>query len=315
MSPPTVSRIVRETCKVLWEELRFRGYLEVPNSEDKWRNIAKEFELKWNFPRCLRAIDGKHVVVQAPARSGSDYFNYKKTHSIVLLAVCNAKYEFTLVDIGDAGRQSDGGVYKNSNLGYTIDNNRIKRPPPSCTNPNSEKLYPYVFIADDAFQLKHFMLKPFARLDASIERKIFNYRLSRTRRIIENSFGISAARLKNFQRPIIAEVETVILITQAVVALHNFLMISQDKFGENQYCPPGFADQESSTGVISGDWRQEAQGYTGLAPIGLLGSNNYTRTAKKVREDFMNYFNSVDGAVDWQWDYVNRTIDPFDETE
>ena len=49
--------------------------------------------------------------MQAPARSGSDYFNYKKTHSLVLLAVCNADYEFSLVDIGDAGRQSDGSVY------------------------------------------------------------------------------------------------------------------------------------------------------------------------------------------------------------
>ncbi len=46
-----------------------------------------------------------------------------------------------MVDIGDAGRQSDGGVYKNSQLGYAIDNNTINRPPPSPIN-NSEKLYP-----------------------------------------------------------------------------------------------------------------------------------------------------------------------------
>jgi hypothetical protein len=43
--------------------------------------------------------------MQAPARGGSDFFNYKKTHCVVLMAVCNADYEFLLVDVGDAGWQ------------------------------------------------------------------------------------------------------------------------------------------------------------------------------------------------------------------
>ena len=74
---------------------------------------------------------------------------------------------FTLVDIGQAGRQSDGGVYKNSNLGSAIDHNTLNIPPPAPVD-NSDKVYPYVFVADDAFQLKPFLLKPFSRLDADI---------------------------------------------------------------------------------------------------------------------------------------------------
>ena len=39
-----------------------------------------DFETMWDFPNCVGAIDGKHLVMQAPSRSGSRYFNYEKTH-------------------------------------------------------------------------------------------------------------------------------------------------------------------------------------------------------------------------------------------
>lgn len=83
----------------------------MPKNKDEWRTVAFQFENRWNFPNCVAAIDRKHVVMQTPARSGSFYFNFKKTHSIVLMAVVNAKYEFTIIDVKDAGGQCDGGVF------------------------------------------------------------------------------------------------------------------------------------------------------------------------------------------------------------
>ena len=63
----------------------------------------------------------KHVVMLSPQSSGLMFFNYKKRHSIVLMAICNAKYEFTLVDIGESGRNSDGGVFSNGHIGLNIE--------------------------------------------------------------------------------------------------------------------------------------------------------------------------------------------------
>ena len=80
-------RIISETCKAIWDELINKGYLDHPKSEHDWLKVAQEFEDRWNVPNALGAKDGKHVVMQAPARSGSYFFNYKKAHSIVLMAI------------------------------------------------------------------------------------------------------------------------------------------------------------------------------------------------------------------------------------
>ncbi|XP_065658657.1 uncharacterized protein LOC136083181 [Hydra vulgaris] len=115
LSSTTVGRV---TCKVIWNVLCKKGYLLVLSSKHQWLKISSEFYERWNFLHCL----GKHVVIQSPARSGSTHFNKKKKFNIVLLAKCDAKYKFTLADIGGSGRQSDGGIYNNSKVGFFIGN-------------------------------------------------------------------------------------------------------------------------------------------------------------------------------------------------
>ena len=41
------------------------------------------------------------------------------------MAVCDSKYRFTLVDIGDSGSQSDGSVFANSFLGHAMENDML----------------------------------------------------------------------------------------------------------------------------------------------------------------------------------------------
>lgn len=90
-------------------------------TEQMWRDTASNFWSKWNFPNCLGAIDGKYVTIRAPHKSGSMYFNYKKTFSIILLVLVDADYRFVTVQVGDFGRSSDGGVYTGSDLGKCME--------------------------------------------------------------------------------------------------------------------------------------------------------------------------------------------------
>ena len=77
------------------------------------------------------------------------------------------------------------------------------------------------------------------------------------------------------------------------------------------YCPFNYVDQENASGIKAGQWRDTIEN-GGMLPMGQLGSNNYSKTAKETRDLFMNYFNSEEGSVSWQIDMVHRVSNPFD---
>ena len=87
-----VHEIIHEVCDAIWDVLQ---PLEMAQpTEQDWQRIEKEFYELWNFPNCLGTADGKHVVITAPAKSGSLFFNYKHTFSVNLMALVDAQYRF-----------------------------------------------------------------------------------------------------------------------------------------------------------------------------------------------------------------------------
>lgn len=193
----TVKIIVEEVCTAIWKNL---VSIVMPKpTEQTWREIATGFEKIWHFPNCLGSLDGKHVTLICPINAGSTYFNYKNEHSIVLLALVDAHYRFIMVDVGAYGRNSDGGIFKESIMGKMFQNGQLNVPP---NKPLSQQ--PYTIVADAAFPLKSYLLKPYskAKLVNNDANKIFNYRLSRARRTVENAFGILRARFRVFQGPL-----------------------------------------------------------------------------------------------------------------
>ena len=155
-----------------------------------------------------------------------------------------------------------------------------------------------MFVGDDAFALKKHMMKPYPQNGLTEDKRIYNYRHSRARRLSENLFGIMANRWRVFRSILVLPPDTIQSLVMAALVLHNYLRRSSSR---NTYCPTGLVDSEDRNGdVIHGTWRQDstAESFLPLAvpPTGHNASND----AKLVREIFKEYFFN-EGAVDWQW--------------
>ena len=270
---------------------------QIPQSEDHWRQIARDFEVSWNFPHCIGCLDGKHVVMQNPENCGSMYLNYKGTFSTVLMAVCDANYCFTFADVGCQGRISDGGVFRETTFYKKMENKTLNLPPPEPL-PGREVDLPFVLLADDAFALSENLLKPYPGLSLDRASRIFNYRLSRARRIIENTFGIMSSVFRVFRKPLLLNVENTKLVTLACCYLHNFLRKRKDS--RNIYTPPGSFDCDRQDGTIAfGSWRTITEGDSGIINLRRI-PRRAPQNAKNVRDEFRTYFMSREGQVSWQ---------------
>lgn len=134
---------------------------------------------KWNFPNCLGALDGKHTVLPLKLQNtaGACSSTIKDSLALFFLALVDADYKFSFVDVGSNGRISDGGVLRESCLQAALDDNSLGIPPGNCF-PERNTRVPYVIVADEVFLLKENLMKPFPAKSIDDASRVFNYRLS-----------------------------------------------------------------------------------------------------------------------------------------
>ncbi len=196
-------------------------------------------------------MDGKHVNITKPSKSGSQFFNYKGTFSMVLLALVNPEYKFILVDIGAYGSQSDRGVLRMSSMGKLLHKRALGLPDGKrLTGFEEVGPIPYFIAADEAFPLQVDIMHPFSgrerkrkeavrnmaqeELDTAARKKtprdltdrqlIFNYRVLRGRHIVENVFSICVHHWRVLLHAMaLHKPENVETVIMACVVLHNYL--------------------------------------------------------------------------------------------
>lgn len=249
--------------------------------ENLWLESEIRFREKWNFPNAVAAIDGKHILIEAPHHSGSNYYCYKKHCSIVLLAMVDADKKFIAIDIGAFGKNSDAGIFQNSNMGKSLREGNLNMPPPTPISEGGTVL-PNVIVGDEAFPLCTYLMRPYSRdtIRLDEQKKTFNYRLSRARNTVENSFGLLVRKFRIFERRLHMFQDHTVTVMMAICCLHNFLRDDVCYWSER-------------------DLRVTLRNMHGIRNMrGIGGNSNYN--AFEIRDAFKDYFCSESGSVPWQ---------------
>lgn len=153
---------MKECCQAIWTVL-YNQYMPIPNKA-RWIRISQRFEALWNLPKCVGAMDGKHIRINKLPRSGSTNFNYKSFHSTVLMATAEADGNFIMIETGYPGRNSDGGIFKASRMNHSLQRGTLDLPEPRVLPQNNAgSRFPFYFVADEAFLVKKHLMRPYLR--------------------------------------------------------------------------------------------------------------------------------------------------------
>lgn len=213
------------------------------------------------------------------------------------MGIADASYKFLYIDVGSNGRISDGGVFRKSSFNQALLQNKLNLPSANPL-PFRNIPVPYVLVADDAFALSVNILKPFSARNMNAIQRIFNYRLSRARRVIENAFGIMSARFRVLRSPIKLEPRKTRQVTLACCVLHNYLMSRTSSV----YFNPNLVDRHTEDGtLLPGEWRSEQ---TDRSFLNLQAHRSYIAPeTSKIREEFSQYF-VEEGEVPFQYKHI-----------
>lgn len=151
----------------------------------------------------------------------------------------------------------------------------------------------YFILGDDAVRPRTFLVKPYGSRIRHRDERIFNYRISRGRQVVENAFGILAQRWQDLLTTMQPRPSIVQNIVECCVCLHNWMRIRYPALHK------GMVDEEDDHhNVVPGASRQLAQ----LEDVQrLVGGNIDTKAAKRWREIINHYLiNNPVGAVPWQ---------------
>ena len=192
------------------------------------------------------------------------------------MAVADTTYRFMYVDIGSYGKDRGSTIFKRSTLWTSIQTNMLQLPSARPLSGTEGPNVPHFFVGDVGFALNRNILRPFGGSNLSVKKRVYNYRLCRTRRYVECAFGILSNKWRILQRPLNASPDFEVVVVKVSVVLHNFVRERDGYKFEDALTVTGLEDVPDGQAVIGG------------------------LTGNSVRNKVADYFLTDAGAASWQ---------------
>ncbi|KAI5725475.1 hypothetical protein M8J77_015974 [Diaphorina citri] len=187
-------------------------------TETEAKEIVEQFRVASNFPGILGAIDGTYIEAKFAKDIGQYYINRKYSKTINVQAICTSKKIFTQITVGSPGSVHDAHVLFDSGITHRID-----RDGPLSITYKPE----YHIIGDSAYPLRTWWMVPYKGTVGPAE-KNYNTALSKSRVVIENTFGLLKGRWKRLQYIDVSTVERVCTRITTAFVLHNYCLLEGD---------------------------------------------------------------------------------------
>ena len=196
-----VLEVLKAIVNQLWEASVSEHF---PKTEEEFKECMITFDEEWQFPCCFGAVEGCHLPIKCPdggLEACKEYHNFKNLYSIVLIAIVDAKYCFTWASCGFPGNNHDSVIFQSTNLYEQVTEHSLI---PAMAKEQDGTDIPLLIIADSAFPLSPWIMKPYGNAVLTQGERYFNYRLSRARMVTEGAYG----RLKGRWRILLKKCES-----------------------------------------------------------------------------------------------------------
>ena len=224
---PSVCEIVHETRSAILDVL-LKEYMKFPTGRDLDQTVSL-FRSKWGVPQywCCRWLLYTHI---GAMWNHTDYYKRKVWYSMLIQGLADANYCFLDIYVGWPGNVYNARMFSHSTLYSKITRMYLLPDKPELISGVS---YPLFMITDSAYPLQSWLMKPFQHNSNLItQQHTFNYWLSRTRIVVENTFGRLKARWWTLMKKNIMFVHNIPHIIAAACVLHNICERHNQNFND-----------------------------------------------------------------------------------